>query len=139
MASSFPISSGLRPVPAQFLTISEKQFQAWIVEVLRLGGWRYAHFRPAQTQSRDAAGRQRWSTPMSGDVGWPDITIAHRGKGKLLFRELKSEAGKVSPEQVAWIADLRAGGADAAVWRPRHKHLIEATLMHQLPTKGKPE
>jgi hypothetical protein len=48
--------------------------------------------------------------------GFPDFVLA--GPGGVLFRELKTERGKVTPAQQAWLDVLTAGGGDAKVWRP---------------------
>jgi hypothetical protein len=48
--------------------------------------------------------------------GWPDSVIL--GNGKMIYRELKSERGQLSPEQRAVGAMLKAAGADWKVWRP---------------------
>ena len=48
--------------------------------------------------------------------GWPDWAI--RGPRGVLFRELKSQRGRVEPEQREWLDALAADGADADVWRP---------------------
>jgi hypothetical protein len=51
------------------------------------------------------------------EPGWPDWVII--GRGGILYRELKSEAGVLSPEQ-RHVGELitRAGGK-WRVWRPR--------------------
>lgn len=78
--------------------MTEKELQSAIVDVLDAYGWRFAHFRPAQAQSGN------WMTAMQGHIGYPDITAV---KGvKILFIELKSEKGKVRPEQDDWLTDL---------------------------------
>jgi hypothetical protein len=51
------------------------------------------------------------------EPGWPDDVLV--GPGGILYRELKSEAGTVGPEQSRVIGLLRAAGADVQVWRPR--------------------
>ena len=48
--------------------------------------------------------------------GFPDWTIA--GIGGLIFRELKTQRGRCTPEQAAWLGVLEVAGADVAVWRP---------------------
>jgi hypothetical protein len=48
--------------------------------------------------------------------GWPDLTLY--GQGGLIYRELKTEIGRLSVAQKATHADLSAAGQDVAVWRP---------------------
>jgi len=48
--------------------------------------------------------------------GYPDLTIV--GRRGILWRELKTERGKLSSEQTICIYALRAAGGDAGVWRP---------------------
>ena len=48
--------------------------------------------------------------------GFPDVVIC--GPSGVLFRELKSSTGRLSPAQREWLDKLRQAGADAAVWRP---------------------
>lgn len=48
-------------------------------------------------------------------AGWPDSVIIG---SKVIYRELKSEAGKLTPEQRAVGDKLQAAGADWKVWRP---------------------
>ena len=52
----------------------------------------------------------------------------------LLFRELKSQRGRVRPEQKEWLATLSEAGSDAGIWRPSDWPEIERLL-----TKAKPE
>lgn len=91
--------------------ISEREFQAQIVELAQLCGWR-AHFeRPARTA-------HGWRTPIQGDKGFPDGVLAHEGQRRLIICELKSERGKLSKEQRKWLDVLRLCGIEAYVWRP---------------------
>ena len=48
--------------------------------------------------------------------GWPDDVLV--GPWGILYRELKTQTGKVRPEQEDVIARLRRAGADVDVWRP---------------------
>lgn len=48
--------------------------------------------------------------------GFPDLVLA--GPAGHIFRELKTETGKLTTAQQEWIGRLTAGGADAGVWRP---------------------
>lgn len=52
----------------------------------------------------------------SNGPGYPDLTIAV--PGRVLFRELKTENGKLTAVQHQWQAALRLAGADVGVWRP---------------------
>ena len=47
--------------------------------------------------------------------GSPDLLIGVRGR--VLFRELKTEDGRLSPEQIEWHAQARLRGLDVDVWR----------------------
>jgi VRR-NUC domain len=48
--------------------------------------------------------------------GFPDLVCV--GPRGVLFRELKRQQGKVSPEQREWLDALTVAGQNAAVWRP---------------------
>jgi hypothetical protein len=49
-------------------------------------------------------------------AGWPDSVIIGT---RIVYRELKSEYGQLTPEQRAVGDKLKAAGADWKVWRPR--------------------
>lgn len=102
--------------------ISEAAFQRQVMDLAQLHGWRVSHFRAART--RDG----RTITPVAGDgAGFPDLVLCHRERG-VLFRELKTDRGRLRDTQVDWLDDLDAAGADASVWRPGDWADIEATL-----------
>lgn len=88
-----------------------------------LGGWMTAHFRPA----RRADGS--WATPVEGDgKGWFDLVLAHEQRRQVLFVELKSERGRLSPEQEEWMRTMTAAieSPGTAIWRPRDvPHITE--------------
>jgi hypothetical protein len=50
------------------------------------------------------------------EPGFPDLTVV--GAHGVLFRELKSERGRVTADQRRWLDALAAAGADVVVWRP---------------------
>lgn len=87
--------------------LSEADFQRRVMDTARLAGFRVAHFRPAMTQ------RGRWVTPMAGDTGFPDLVLAKAGL--VLCAELKTDTGKPSAQQLAWLEQL---GDHGRLWRP---------------------
>lgn len=48
--------------------------------------------------------------------GFPDVVIV--GPGGVLFRELKSATGRVTKDQMVWLAALQSHGFDVGIWRP---------------------
>lgn len=97
-----------------------------VLEAAGTLGWLRFHPRPARTKD----GKVR--TAMKGDKGFPDLTLAHRTRGTI-FVELKSDVGKLSPEQELWRDVLLAGGQEWHLWRPRDWYtLIVPRLKGQL-------
>lgn len=100
--------------------LSEAQFQRQVLELARFTGWRSAHFRTSR------GNRGNYLTAVAGDgAGFPDLVLI---RDRVIFRELKTDSGKLSPEQIAWGEALIAAGADFAVWRPADWRNIEVTL-----------
>jgi hypothetical protein len=60
--------------------------------------------------------KRRGSRRSSG--GFPDSWIINLKTGRAMFRELKAQAGKLTPDQRMLGYALAAGGHDWAVWRP---------------------
>ena len=79
--------------------VTEKAFQAHIVKYARNRGWFVYH----TYDSRKC------------EPGFPDLVLV---RDNVLFRELKSEKGRVTPTQKAWGDALTGAGADFAVWKP---------------------
>ena len=48
--------------------------------------------------------------------GFPDLCIV--GSHGVIFRELKTDRGRLTPDQRDWLDRLAEAGADVAVWRP---------------------
>ncbi|MEW9530788.1 hypothetical protein [Microbispora sp. NPDC049125] len=70
----------------------------------------------------DALGLGLWRVHLPDGTGgyvpgFTDLEIV--GYGTTLYRELKSESGRLSPYQRAFMERLRYNGADVDVWRPR--------------------
>jgi len=101
-ATSTPAASGS--------TLTERQWQAVVVEVARTYGWQVHHHLVSRGSS----------------AGWPDLVIARTGRA--LFVELKTQTGRLRPEQRTWLALLAAAGCEVAVWRPADLDQVTAAL-----------
>ena len=89
--------------------MTEKQFQSQVVMAARSSGWTVYH-----TYDRRSA------------PGFPDLVLV---RDRVLFRELKTDGGRVSKAQESWGDALTAAGADFKIWRPRDlKTIIEELL-----------
>ena len=92
------------------MAVTEDDLLTAVLDLCRLKHLHTAHFRPART----AGG---WRTAVSGDgKGFPDLVIV--GPRGVMFRELKTERGRVSTEQSEWQFRLRHAGADCGYWMP---------------------
>ncbi len=94
------------------VAIKEHDWQNTVIAHVERAGF-MVHYIP------DAMWRRAFihGTPQKlGHRGFPDLVIA--GKGRLFFRELKTERGDLSPFQVQWRDTLLAAGCDWELWRP---------------------
>jgi hypothetical protein len=99
--------------------ITEAAFQQRIVDLATLTGWHVTHFRAVFTGGR-------WRTPLTGHAGFPDLVLARNGV--VLHAELKTDRGRLTAEQKAW---LHALGPHGRIWRPSDWDAIVATLRRQ--------
>lgn len=98
---------------------SERQFQGFVVARATMNGWK--HYHPPDNKP-DKNGRVQHGIVK----GFPDLTLV---KGsRLVFVELKTETGRVMPEQKEWLALLAATGAETYIWRPSQWRDIETFL-----------
>jgi hypothetical protein len=89
--------------------MTEQELLDNVIELGHLFGWRIAHFRPAMTS-------KGWRTPVAADgKGFPDLVMT---RDRTIFAELKSAKGRLSEEQLDWMAALTNGNAECHVWRP---------------------
>lgn len=106
-------------------TVSEEQLQNMVISLARYLGYKVAHFRGVRIQRRN--GTVYYQTPVQADgKGFPDLVLAR--PGRLVFAELKSATGKLSPEQEEWLKAIDAAGGEAYVWRPADIDEIEQVL-----------
>ena len=102
--------------------MTEAEFQKGVIALAEFCGWMVAHFHDSRRQIRPGV--------FIGDKqakGYPDLTLLHPRHG-VCFAELKSDTGRVSPEQLRWINALHRASAVAFVWRPRNLREIERFL-----------
>lgn len=103
----------------------ERQFQQQVIELAQLLGYRVAHFRPALRQSG------RWATPVAANgAGFPDLVLV--GRGRVIFVELKSERGRLTPAQSEWRDALIAAHAEWYCWRPSDWQQIVEILQNRV-------
>jgi hypothetical protein len=89
--------------PRQFLAraVREADLQAQVVELANLAGWRWYHTHESRRSP----------------AGFPDLILVR--DGRMLALELKSESGRATPEQRAWLTALSTvPGVTALLVRP---------------------
>ena len=81
-------------------------------------------------QAAKALGLRLYHTHDSrrSEPGFPDVVIV--GRRSVLFRELKTQRGRVRPEQTEWLKALYEAGGDARIWRPLD--LLDGTILDQM-------
>jgi len=102
---------------------SEGDFQSAVMTLADLYGWWVMHVTTSQKGQKHLT-----STSLSG---WPDLVLWKPGVG-VLYRELKTNRGRLSGAQQTVLGSLTEAGQDCAVWRPRDWALIEQTLTGKL-------
>ena len=103
--------------------VSEAEFQATVIEMARALGWRVHAERTGASKSG------RWSTPVQGNPGWPDLCLVR--ERVLLFMELKREStrAQLTTEQKFWLMHLNmVPGVTAALFRPSDMPTIRELL-----------
>jgi len=50
--------------------------------------------------------------------GFPDLVLANPEQKRIIYAELKSEKGKLTPQQEEWLEALAACGQEVYLWRP---------------------
>lgn len=105
---------------------SELQCERTIIEAARIAGWRIHGERTAIRQSG------RYSTPIKGDAGFPDLILVR--DGELLAVELKRKPNRVETGQQAWLDALGhvAGVTAIVVWVPEQQDAFIASLFKQV-------
>lgn len=81
-------------------TMSEEQFQQRILDYCQLRGLLVFHDHDSRRNN----------------PGFPDLVIV--GQHGVVFAELKTDTGKLRPDQETWLTALHHAGAIAVIWRP---------------------
>ena len=116
---SLPVIAKL--AAADLRAIREYDYQVAITKYLESDGWAVQYFRKSAVEGKDG----RWRG--LGGAGWPDV-IAVKGP-RMLALEVKSEAGRPTPEQRVWIAALNGvPGIEAMVVKPRDAYAVMVML-----------
>jgi hypothetical protein len=93
-------------------TISEKNFQAQVVQLAKLCGYEVYH----TFDSRRSA------------AGFPDLVMVKNHH--LVFAELKRQDGRLSMPQKQWLEALsRVEKVSSHLWRPSDWQTLEAVLL----------
>jgi hypothetical protein len=103
------------------LEVTEADFQKIVINIAQGSGWLVHHVMPSMNK------RGVWATHELGDHGFPDLVLEHP-QGRVIFAELKSDKGKLSPLQSRWLTVLEQAGAAAHTWRPADLDFITRTL-----------
>lgn len=93
----------------------EREWQKQVVQAARMLGWRVYHTHDS-----------RRSEP-----GWPDLALV---RDRLVMAELKTDTGRVSPEQRQWLDALASAGVETYLWRPRDIDEVLDVLQRRVPT-----
>jgi hypothetical protein len=103
----------------------ETDFEIEVVDYAQDLGWNVMAVRRNVCVQR-ADGTTHRCTPWLYDgEGWLDLTFV---RDRLFVAELKSEKGRVRPEQEAWLERLKKAGVEAYLWRPTDWPEIEKVL-----------
>ena len=81
------------------LAITENQFEGQVRQMAKMFGWLYYH-----------TFLSKWSA-----AGFPDCILVRE---RVIYVELKSETGQLSPEQYEWLEALANAGQEVYYWRP---------------------
>ena len=91
--------------------VTEKDFQQQVVTLARVCGWRVYY----TTDSRRSP------------FGFPDLCMVR--PPRLLYAELKTMRGRLTPQQIEWLDDLRrVTGVEVRQWKPSDWDEIVAVL-----------
>lgn len=111
------------------MAINEAEFQQQIIDLAQYLGYMVVHFRGVGVQRQD--GSVYYQTPVQADgKGFPDLVLAHKERKRVIFAEVKSEKGTLTPEQYEWLQVLSAcPGVEVYQWKPSEWGEVDKVLM----------
>lgn len=112
---------GSGPVPPLAPEL-EAEFQARVVEWATKNRWRHHHQYDARRSKE----------------GWPDLALWRPETGEFLLAELKTEKGRVRPDQKRVIEELRQAGLEVHLWRPSDWEFVVERLRLRWSASGQP-
>jgi hypothetical protein len=80
--------------------VTEAELQAAVIDLARTFQWTVYHTHDSRRSQ----------------AGFPDLVMVR--DGELIFAELKSEKGKLSPAQREWLRELDMTSVAVYIWRP---------------------
>lgn len=89
--------------------LSEPAWQAMVLELATLYRWVWYHTHDSRRSP----------------AGFPDLVLV---RNRVLFRELKTDKGDLTTEQLCWLHLLHDAGADVGVWRPADLERVKQEL-----------
>lgn len=99
----------LVPPSAPPLTLTERQWQRLVEDLAQHLGWLTYHTFDSRRS----------------EAGYPDLTLVRE---RLVMVELKTQRGRVRPEQITWAESLQSAGVEYYLWRPSDWDTILETL-----------
>lgn len=92
--------------------VTETQWQAQVETWAKRAGWLGYHVRDSRGSAR----------------GFPDCVFVRPQTSEIVWAELKTERGKVTPSQQVWIEALKACNQRVFVLRPSDEWFIKRIL-----------
>ena len=88
-----------------------------------------------------AAEEMRWKTyhtydSRKSEPGFPDLVLVRRDD-RVIYAELKSQTGKLTPAQDIWRQYLLSAGAEYHIWRPSDWDAVIDTLAYRRHIQAK--
>ena len=75
---------------------TELEYERTVIDAAKAAGW-LVHAQ------RAAVSKGKWSTPIKGHAGFPDLVMVHEATGRVLIVELKRKPNRASAAQLQWL------------------------------------